>query len=392
MIPHRKRGRLWSALILTLFLALLVSPSVQALTLAGKKISPITYLPGDTIVNHYTLGGTDQPVEIKVDKGPFTNISVTEVIDNKFDLVIHFPQGEYVSRGSHIISLTASEVGSPGAGVSAQVAVSKTFEIIVYSSEKEIQVNLAAANVNEGSKVTFQLTVTSIGYPAIGQVQGVISVYNHSRTLLGQVVTEARALPGLGSTTFSQQFDSALFPTGEYWAKALVTYDGQQKKANTTFLIGSMDVLLQNYTTELSPGFTEFFIRLKNNWGNVLRNVYAKVMVNGTELLQTPSLDLNPWQEGELKGIMKVDLPPGTYPALLTIYFEGEFKEFPITLRVVAPVQEELLLAQPVEKEVQQAKSLLLFPMIVAIMLLLSVLLLLWRRKRQGQTGRDKEW
>lgn len=366
------------AITLAMFL-LFMMPSISALGLAGQKIGPIDYKPGFSMTNHYSIIGTDKPIEVTANGGILPGISVSAVVDNEFDLIITFPADQYVPPGSYSFAITVKEASPLEAGISSQVAVSKNIEVIVYSYDKDVQASLYAPNINQGRNVTFQLGVQSMGYPDIEEVYARVNLFNSTSGKLGSVETERKFLPGLESLSFTPSYDTQLFPSGNYYAEALVFYDGKYKTANTTFLIGTMDLILNNYTAELHPGFNEFEIIVTNGWGNGLRNVYAKLFIADQEVVQTPSIDLGPWQQGTLKAIMNIDLPPGTYGALLQLYFESERKDVPIRL-VVLPSVEPI---QEMEKEIQVAKVWSFIPALASVIIILIIIgIFLLRRKR----------
>ncbi len=370
-----------------LIVVMVLMPLAQGLSLSGQKLSPIIYRPGLTITNHYIISGSDAPIEVVVDRGPFRDITVTPVVNNEFDLVIMFGADEYVPPGSHSFGLTAREVAvvseeEEGSGVGSLTSVSKVFNIEVYSYEKDIRIGLEAANVNVGGNVTFQLSVASVGYPDIEQVQGEITVFDEN-TELGRILTPAKPLKSLKGRTFKVPFDASALSAGEYGAKAVVTYDGKQKSANTTFLIGNMDVLVDEYTKELLPGFSEFAVKVTNNWGNSLRNVYAKLFIEDQELLQTPSINLDAWQKGELKGIMKVDLEPGGYQGKLLLFFEAASKEVPIFITVKASIPENAAEAPQVQEPQSLDLSLWVFFSVIIVGILVAFLL--YKRQEGGK-------
>ncbi|MDO8655891.1 MAG: hypothetical protein Q7K45_01520 [Nanoarchaeota archaeon] len=374
-------------MLFTVMFLVLIIPSVSALGLAGQKIGPIDYKPGFSMTNHYSIIGTDKPVEVSVDGGGvFQALSVSEIINNEFDLIINFPADQYVPPGSYFIGLTVKEVAPPEEGISSQVAVSKNIEVIVYSYDKDIQASLSAPNINQGKNITFNMGVQSMGYPNIDEVYARINILNSSRNKVGMVETERKPLAGLESLGFSPSYDSHLFPSGNYYGEALVFYDGKYKTANTTFLIGVMDLVLHNYTSELYPGFNEFEMTVSNGWGNGLRNVYAKLLMNDAEIVQTPSIDLSPWQQGLLKAIVNIEKEPGMYNATLQLHFEGEQKEVPIQLTVLALVQSPA--PRAIEKELQIAKVFTFIPAIIsAVIILIVISIYLLRRKRK--TGNE---
>ena len=391
-------GRMRTKTVIVLLLIFFSVPFATALSLSGPQISPVTYRPGITMTAHYVVGGTNSPLSAEVDSGGiFSNITITPVINSEFDLFINFPEKERVVPGEYFVAVTVREVpAGQTATIGATVTVSKQIKFKVYSFEKDLQPSLSAFNINEGGNVTFTLGVQSVGYPDIEAVQGKIIVYNANKEKVGgPFITVEKPLKGLESISFTEVFAAHAQPVGSYSAEAVVTYDGKQKIVNTTFLIGNMDVLVKDYTKEVEQGFSEFVVRIASNWAYPLKNVYARLLVDGKELLQTPSINLEPWQEGELKAIMKVDLEPGTYNGLLKIFFEGAFKDIPVTLTVLplAVVQEPPLPAEEKELQKPQSPFLTMFssPLFaggIVVIILIVILASIWhyrtRKRRQG--------
>ena len=354
--------------LLPLLLLLLLLPSAFGLSLSGKRLGPITYIPNTIMTNHYTASDTTYPINVTVDGGIFTNISITEVIDNSFDLIISFPTHQFVPAGSYTFGLTVREIPpDSGSSIATQVAVSKIFTVNVYSYEKEIQASLDIPNVNQGRNATVHLNVQSLGYPDIQAVQSIVTLYNLSGSVLSTAATETKPLKSLGGITFTPSLRTDRLPAAPYAVKAQIFYDQKQKDVNTTFQIGNIDIELKNYTRELTPGYSDFSLTILNKWGNPLKNVYALLFIDNQELLHTPSTDIPAWEAVDLKGIVRVDLLPGAYPALLKIFYEEEVKEIPITLKVREIPTE-------VQQEVQQAKISEFIPSFIIIGILVIIL------------------
>lgn len=358
------------------FLLLLSLPSFSALSLAGQLVGPITYVPGSSMSVHYKISDTSYPVKVSVDASPFSQVRATEVVNNEFDLIFDFPADEHIPPGEYKIGVSVVENSEDNsASIGSQVSVSKVFYVTVLSYEKAVTINLAAPNINEGNNVTFTLTVKSVGYPHIDAVQGKITVHNHQQEILGTIFTEKKSLPGLQGLTFKHSFDSSNFPTGAYEARAIVSYDGKFETTNTTFLIGNMDIIVLNYTSLFFPGFNDFVVILQNNWGNRIRNVYAKLFVGEQELFHTHSIDLEPWQEGKLKGIAQIPFEPGAYGGILRVFFEGEQKDMAVSLQVM-----------PLPSAVQGQniaffESIYFFPTVAILLLFIIILTFMILRK-----------
>lgn len=361
------------------FLLLLNLPSLSALSLSGQTIGPITYVPGGSMSVHYTISDTSYPALVTVDAGPFSSVRATEVINNEFYVIFDFPGDEYVPPGEYKIGVTVVEdPGDSGAAIASSISISKVFYVTVLSYEKAVSVSLDAPNINEGNNVTLTLRVQSMGYPDIDAVQGKITVHNHQQELLGTIFTEKKPLPGLQGLTFKHSFDSSQLPTGAYEARAIVSYDGKFQAANATFLIGNMDIFVLNYTSSFFPGFNDFVVTLQNKWGNRVRNVYAKLLVGDQELFHTHSIELEPWQEGKLKGIVQIPFEPGAYEGILRVFFEGEQKDIAVLLQVI-PLPPAVQ-----EQNIAFFDSAYFFPTVVVLLLFIIILMLMIMRKHYG--------
>ena len=156
--------------VLLSFVLILLIPTVTSLGLSGQKLSPIIYEPGKIIVNHYTITGTNLPTVVSYDGEMSDYVSISEVINDEFDLTIAFPE-EPIPPGNKYFSLSVTEIPENQAGVGSSLGVTKRFEVVVYSFDKEVSVSLEAPNVNVGKEVPFQLTVSSQGYIDIDSVK-----------------------------------------------------------------------------------------------------------------------------------------------------------------------------------------------------------------------------
>ncbi len=358
-------------------LTLLFLPLVSALSMEGIILGTIVYEPGKLIVNEYTITDTDKTVEVSLGGDLLDYITISNVSNNKFNLTIAFPD-RIISAGSYNFQLTARETAEESApGMGSLLSVSKRFTVEVYSNEKEISASLSAASVNLGSPVSFQVGVSSRGYQSIDKVQAEITVYNAQNESVGKINTLSQPLPALSSVTLTATLPTESLSAGEYHALAVVDYDGKQKTATTTFRIGAMDLIIDSYTTILQYGYSEFIINVTNNWGNELRNVYAKIFLQDQQLLQTPTMNLAPWEKGELKGLVKVDLPVGSYPGKIQLFYESEMKEEIINIQVIEPEVPNTISGKTSWLEIS------LTVLIVLVVILIS--LLLWKHFKKDE-------
>ena len=381
--PQPMRTRMF----LLFFLAFLILPSVFSLTLSGRQLSPLAYQPGTFQSNHYTVSETSSPVQVTLNPGPFSNITITPVVNNEFDLLIDFPEKEHIPTGTQSFSLLAQEIpdGSQG-GIGSSIAVSKVITVIVYSYQKEVEVRVHAPSVNQGSNTSIQLSVISQGYPDIEKVSGEVSILDFQGRRKAKLGTEERPLPGLKDITFTLPIPSSSWESGNYSVQARVSYDGKNQQANTSFLIGEMDVGLTSSLTRWVQGFNSVNLTVVNRWGNPLRNVYARIYLTDQEVLHTPSIDLGPWEEGILQGIARVDAAPVRYSGKVQLFYEGEQKEFPFSIEVVAPPPPPPVSAPaPTSSLSLRALQLIVFSSSSAALILVVVVVVLYRKGKRPE-------
>ncbi|MDP3733810.1 MAG: hypothetical protein Q8R37_01145 [Nanoarchaeota archaeon] len=365
----KKRG-----FVILIGVLLLLLPSALSLSLIGMKLSPIIYEPGKVIVNTYSINGANAKVEVAVGGDLTEYISLSEVINGEFTMTIQFPD-TFIDPGTYSFSLSAREIAEDSSGgVTSLIGVSKVFMVEVYSHDKALEASLGAADVNENSTVPFTVQLRSRTYSDIDSVKADIIIYNHTNQSVGRVKTNERALKALQSGELRASFNTTGLPAGDYAAAAVIYFDGKQQPAETQFKIGALDVFLLNYTSVLEQGFRDFVITVANGWGDGLENVYAKVFINGQELLQTPSISLPAWGEGELKGIVKVDLAPGKYPGEIGLFFEGESKQENIVLTVIESPKKE-----------QDIIFYLIVAAVIVIIILVNILFLVLLKKKQDR-------
>ena len=323
---------------------LLFIPSLSAISVMGKQLSPILYVSGKTITNHYVIADTNYAVEVVI-KGQLTEyINISEVKDNQFDMTIQFPD-KLIDPGIYTFTLSINEASHDYSGtVGSRLAVNKNFQVLVYSNEKELEPSFSATSVNINETVQFTIFVESRGYQDIERVNAEIMVYDTKNKELGKVKTKDVPLPALLNANLRGSFDTKGLPAGSYHAKANVFYDEKMKSTNATFKIGSMELILKNYTSIINPGFNEFKFIIQNNWGNPLSNVFARLSLNNSEILETPTINVDAWQEGELKGIALVNFSPGIYSAVLHLFYEDQNREIPLNItmvEIISPVVKE---------------------------------------------------
>jgi len=324
---------------MVIFFSILAS-SAYSLNLRGNHLSPIIFEPGKEIVNHYTIEGTDREVEINLGGELLQYVRVTEVTSNEFDLIIEMPE-TLPEPGSYSFSLHVNELSdSGGSAIGSSVSVNLIFLVEVPPYGKAIGISFDIPNVNEHQPVPISINVESKGLEDIAMLRGQVTVYDLENNSVAFVSLTEKLLPALASTSLSANLPPDKLSAGRYWAEAVVNYDGEIKIMRDDFKVGNLDLILVEYTSQLSQTFSEFRAKVENNWGNPIQIAYATVSINGTELLTTPSLSLGPWQEAELKGILRTDFLPGNYSGAIQLFYDDLSKVENVTFSVLESPKE----------------------------------------------------
>jgi hypothetical protein len=364
---------------------------VLSLDLHGERLSPIIASPGKEIVNHYIVSGTSKEVEVKIGGELSEYISTTDVIDNEFDLLIKFPQ-ELPGPGEYAFTLAVSELlEEEGAPIASLVSLNLRFTVEIPPHGKYLSISVKSSNVNEKQPVPLTVVLTSKGLENMASVGGVLSVYDGSGTSVGVFTVPLSPLVALGSQSYDYSLNTEFLTAGKFRAEALISYDGDEQRAETQFKIGDLDVILIEYTDEWQRGFTEFTATVENNWGNSVGNVYGILYLNGQQLLQTPTISLEPWSRADLQGILKIDLPPGQYAPSLELHYQDQSKQEQLVIQVVDSSAGALVGNASTGGFL---RSVPWFPITVGIVLsiaLIILIILLLRKKKENEGPTESE-
>ena len=346
--------------------------SVYGLSLQGNHLSPIIFEPGKKIVNHYAISDTDKEVKLSLGGDLIEYVTITEVVNNQFDLIIEVPE-TLPEPGSYSFSLQANEIGNPKKpGVGSLLSVNLRFLVEVPPHGKAISVSFDIPDVNEHEPIPISVNIVSKGLENINLLTGKVTVYDQENLSVASLNLKGKPLLALASTTLSANIPADKLSPARYWAKAVVNYDGEEKIAQDAFKIGNLDLILVNYTSQLETEFGEFNALVENNWGNPIQIAYATVSIAGNELLTTPTIFLGPWQKGELEGILKTDFVPGNYSGSIKLFYDGLSKTEEVIFTIVEP-----------PTEVQEISVNLLIVISVILLLIISFTILFYLIKHK---------
>jgi len=105
-------------------------------------------------------------------------------------------------------------------------------------------------------------------------------------------------------SSFSHFLDTRNYSFGAYVAIAIVEYNGEEFRIENPFSLGKKDLEILDYTKGMKEGRVgKFEIEVKSFWNDNIDELYAEVMVVGSEYsFVTSSIRLDPWGQGIIEG------------------------------------------------------------------------------------------
>jgi hypothetical protein len=342
----------------------------------------VLFEPGKIVTNEYTISSSDDDISLTLngDERLLNFMELKKVSSKSYLLTINFPNKINIDPGIYRIGLYAQENAGSDSAVGVSLGVEKVLFIHVYTKEKNIEANIYAPSINVGDDMIINLGVESRTYSDISNVNAKINVFDSDNILIGKIDSSNQKLDSLDSLSFKIPFNSENLVQGNYLAVADVSYDELKVQVNDSFDVGKLDLKLVNYPRQIPKGFAQVDIDVKNNWGNSLNNVYAKLVVDGKEIFQTPTINLGAWEQGKLSAIGNFDFPYGDYNSQIILFFEGQSKVEKIKLSIIEnEIIEEMNSDQL--KSSNYTNTILITTVLIIMLIVIVMLLVKFRHK-----------
>ena len=245
--------------------------------------------------------------------------------------------------GRHLIELVAMEVPEAGAGetvIAARQAVISKVTILVPYPGKYAEAELVIPKKGEHEQLDFVVKVRNVGGEAI-TAQARIDVFSPTNDLLASLMTDQKEVSAGGMREIVARYQNGL-PVGKYYARATVSYGGQEIVLEETFEVGSMVVSIQGiFVRQFRLGqIAKFDILVESSWNEPIAGIFADMEIRdryGKQLTRFKTAEKNLPAMG--KDVLEAywdtgNAEAGTYSAKVTLHFLGNNVEKAITLQV----------------------------------------------------------
>lgn len=318
----------WSSVACTALLLVLLAGSVSAIgvqyqPLGGPQLfEPNKVIERVMIVNSYTYDAN------MIVSGALEEYFVIEQLEKTpltitFKITLTLP--ETLPPGLYNTFVRAEDVLNPDAGmVGGKTAIRINTPILVLEEDKLIKASLSTPSVNEGETTVFSVHVQSFTTQYLNKVYAQIDAFDEKGDFLSRITTNSLGLESYEKRSLVAPFDSSSLKQGRYTTKATVFYDGKELDLESVFRVGTLDIIIQDIPTEMErTNINPFSIQVESGWNLPLNGIWAEIEIEG-HTAKTPTIDLPPWETGNLKGFIELGDMPDESEIEVKVYYVDE--------------------------------------------------------------------
>lgn len=384
---HIKRANKPVNILLCLFFILVISPAVASIGISSIPYPKLYFFEPnmELVLNMKCFEYTDDCEPYVT--GEFSEYAVISDFreagqnEKSFKVTIKMP-AEIKTPGKHELYIGVTDIEKRvSAGISVITKVRKVVNFMVLYETKYAKVSFSAPNINENETAMFMFEVSNFGKPELMLVYGKVDIFNNMGQKVGSTQSKSTIIKSTKTKSLSAEWDSYGAVPGEYAAVGTLLYDGNKKVINQTFLIGTKDIKILDYTRNFEAGkISRMDIDVRNKWNGPINEMYAAVKILEKEF-KTPTVLLNAFQSNTLTGYLDTtNIEPGIYPAEIIVYFDGNQKKEDGKINITA--KEEIRL--PIKIGFNPTTILILSVVALIILAIINIIVTLRERKKKS--------
>ena len=241
-------------------------------------------------------------------KGPLAEFATISEKSFKFDAPTHsftvffnFPPYEELGLyGKQRLRIRANEIGKKNGMFTVGTAVEVWIEVYIpvpgsFAEVSSVSVN----NAFEGEDTDLSFKLTNRGLEDIVASSAKVYIKDYLGNTIDTYSHSNIEIPYGESIVIDDHLSSSSYDSGKY--SAVVEYkfspDFAVSKRSATFFLGSSDIIITNYTSELVAGeINRVIVSSQSLWGSFLKDVSFDLEYSGSSHI-LPSRDFQPFQE-----------------------------------------------------------------------------------------------
>ena len=357
-----------------LIFVLMLVPSVAAVGIS-PPIKTLEYDPsGEYTVSFSASGASSIETYVRGNLAPYA-----EIIDSDpgggprtFTVKLRLPP-DIEPPGKRTLLVGVIE-GHRDGQISGRAAYNAPVIINIPYPGIYLEMDFRAPTVNLNEPVNFTVSLRNRGRDSISRMRTTIFISEEADKQIATLTADPVDFPGTHAMDFRLGWDTQGAKAGSYSAKAVVQYGDTVIERETSFRIGVQTISILNFTTDItSDKINPFDITIQSEWNSPFTSVYVDVIV-GDDKFKTPSIDLQPWKGGLLRGYLDAaGLGPGEYPVTVVVNYGDTFTRATGVVNVIKQVS---TVEQPIGFGFGGRVVLALFLAVVAM------IIVYWRRHK----------
>lgn len=331
-----------------LMLAIILVANAMAIGIAPGSLETA----GDSTETFFIVNNEhrDMRVLVYAEGGMADNVLVPNIIEvkageetKKFTVKIDDISAE--DPGSHEVKLIAVELPSDdessGTVISTRQAVASKIELQVPYPGKFAEAELDIPKKESGEPLDFVVKVRNQGGQDIAEAQARIDIFSPTNEQIASLMTDSKGISAGEMRELVAKYHTPL-NKGRYYAKAVVTYDGQEVVAEAQFEVGDLMIGIDNiYVKEFRLGeIAKFDIIVESKWNDLIPDVFADMEVrdqygNVAGRFKTSEVDVDAYSKEFIEAYWDTkEANVGRYNAKITLHFLGNNIEKTVGLNV----------------------------------------------------------
>lgn len=222
----------------------------------------------------------------------------------QIEVTVDFPAYEELTKfGKDIIRIEATETTAKNAvGAFAVVTAIEPWLIVqipVPGNFAEIS-SFEIGNVLGGEDTLAEFTLDNQGTKSLSGTRAEIIIEDNSGARVDKISFSNIALGVDKEKSFSEKISSSTYNPGKYTATLTYYFDDELQPAtvSTTFFVGTTDVEVVGYTSDLQEGqINKVRVTLQSLWGDELTSIRAAIVDFENHTQAMPVIDLAPFEE-----------------------------------------------------------------------------------------------
>jgi hypothetical protein len=171
--------------------------------------------------------------------------------------------------------------------------------------------DFSISNVIEGLDADLTLELTNRGTDDLKNTKATVTIVDFYGEDVSSVEFSNIDIPVGESKKIRKELSSSVYPSGKYFATAEYVFSDSQapQKEDAVFFIGSSDVIITDYTKNLTEGqINVVYIELQSLWGSPLNTIRGSLIDFTGRQKPLPVIDLEPFSKRVVELYLDVPL------------------------------------------------------------------------------------